>query len=297
MIGSWPCKIEVLFGSKNRADFDALSDVDYLIADDDPLQLAARKQTLEGFGFSVSDYTLRRLRTLFLKRTLFAVHLKFEGKIVFDQDFEFRTLIENLDPLRDYSHEQSEARRLFSPLEMVPDGLPGYMWALDHLSVSFRNAAIIDHARRGEFVFSQDELVSNYQKWGEATSDDLDALRNLRRAKRAYRDGQYIKNAKEALDAGLRAVNNLLDIGFGAEFKAGTCLAEFNKSPDSTDAYVNLRKIEREIISYKNGNLNTVDENKRALLRTVRNPHGYLWRLMYEPNEIERALEKLREKA
>ena len=125
--------------------------------------------------------------------------------------------------------------------------------------------------------------------------DDLGALKNLRQAKRSYRDGLYIQNAKESLDAGLRAVNNLLGIGFSSDFKTQTCFAEFANSPDSTDAYVNLRKIEREILSYSNRNSPVVDDNKSALLRTVRNPHGYLWRLMYQPTDIERALEKLRE--
>lgn len=296
MIGSRPCEIEVLFGSKNRADFDALSDVDYLIADSDPVRLSHRKTILEGFGFSVSDYTLRRLRTLFAKRTLFAAHLKLEGRVIFDQCHEFSALTECLDPLRDYSLEQSQALDLFSPLETIPDCPQGFMWALDHLSVAFRNAAIIDHARRGEFVFSQDGLIANYRKWGEASSDELEALRELRTAKRAYREGRSVHNARETVEKGILAVNNLLDLEIVPSFQSGVCYADLPGAESSTVAYVTLRKIERELISH--GDLHRgqeADRVRNVLIRTVRNPHSYLWRIMYRPEAIERSLSRLRE--
>lgn len=294
MNGSWPCEIEVLFGSKNRADFDALSDVDYLIADTNSQHLAERKRALEGFGFSVSDYTLRRLHAQFEKRTLFAAHLKLEGRVVFDQKCLFRTLTQMLDPCRDYSLEQVEASELFSPLEIVPDSRAGFMWALDHLAVAFRNAAIIDHARRGEFIFAYDELTSNYGRWGEATNDELHALKVLREAKHAYRKGGSIDNPKAALEGGLRAINTVLGIDMDCRIQTSPCFARISSSTRSTNAYAILREIEREIISHQSFGNARGGKETTDLMRLVRNPHGYLWKVMYEPTSIEHALEGVR---
>lgn len=80
-----PCEIEALFGSAARHDSDHLSDVDYLIVDDDPQRLKIRKAWLEFLGMSVSDYSWNRLLRLFEKQTLFALHLKYESKTIYDR--------------------------------------------------------------------------------------------------------------------------------------------------------------------------------------------------------------------
>jgi hypothetical protein len=168
-----PCQIEALFGSANRVDFDAFSDSDYLIADSDCRLLARRKLDLQEAGFSVSDYSLSRLRRIFERQTLFAAHLKFESRTVFDADGEFSALKAELDPFRDYSTERVEAEELFAPLRLIPEGKAGAMWALDHLSVSFRNLAIITLAQRGKFVYSHEALLSELAQAKGVTPEHL----------------------------------------------------------------------------------------------------------------------------
>jgi len=295
MNSSLPCQIEVLFGSKNRADFDALSDVDYLLADPDADRLKDRKQTLEAFGFSVSDYSMKRLQALFRKKTLFAVHLKLEGKVIFDQLGEFCELANGLDQIRSYRPEQIQSFELFSPLQNIPDTPRGVMWALDHAAVAFRNAAIVDHARRGEFVFSHEELLLNYQNWGEATQDELCALSELRRAKRAYRSGHVLPKGREILDGSLRAIDEIFSLGLGAEFHTRPIIARVSGAKDSTKAYASLREIEKELIAVRTERLDGFQLLKLdRLFRTVRNPHSYLWRAMHDHISIDRALDDLR---
>ena len=291
-----PCEIEILFGSKNRADFDALSDVDYLIADSDHRRLAGRKLVLEYAGFSVSDYTLARLRSLFGKQTLFAAHLKYEGRVIFDQKFLFQDLASGLNPNRDYQVEFEHGRKLFSPLDRVPNNRAGHMWALDHLAVAVRNLAIVDHARRGEFVFSHEQLVENYADWGEITPDELVALKRLREAKKAYRDGRAIADSESILTAAIKVTETLFRPEMDCHFlRPQSCLASAKVAPNSTEAYVNLREIERELVSASCRNSDQESARARQdLFRLIRDPHAYLWRMIHDSSRIARELEAFR---
>ncbi len=80
MISPETCEIEAIFGSVARCDFDALSDIDFLIVDDRPTRLRTRKRWLAIQGVSVSDYTWPRFVRLFEKRTMFAMHLSSRAK-------------------------------------------------------------------------------------------------------------------------------------------------------------------------------------------------------------------------
>jgi hypothetical protein len=286
-----PCEIEALFGSSARGDSDELSDVDYLLVDDSTIRLLARKKWLEGQGISVSDYTWRRLVRLFTNRTLFAIHLKHESKSLHDRKGRYADLLASAAPASDYREPFYNSLKLFNLLQEVPASPVGRAWAADHLTVAFRNSAILYLAGDGEYLFSFDGLLENLRARGRIKADGVSALRRLRSVKRAYRSGVVGPVTRSTLQAALGAADRAFGLGIGSREVNGVCIIDSQQGRhSSTDAYSYLRGIERELISVPRPLRQETATAKAQLLQMIQNPHGYLWKAMYARDQIDNLL-------
>jgi hypothetical protein len=169
------------------------------------------------------------------------------------------------------------------------------MWALDHLAVAFRNFSIVNFAQRGQFIFAQDHLLEAHCQDGTLDPDSLSTFQKLRVAKHRYRSGNVIHDALPLAQRAIDASRRILGVDLDSKFAEGPCLTDVAPSDNSTDAYIRLRELEREIVSVPVSCLSPDVLNVREdILRTVRDPHGYLWRAMYEPHALGEAMEELR---
>ena len=294
MIEPQNCEIEVLFGSVARRDSDRASDIDILIADESIMRLRARKEWLKIRGFSVSDYTWSRLSKLFANKTMFASHLKLEGKTIHDSNGRYAELLLSFEPATSYAKCFSDSLSLFSIFDKVPASNLGRLWALDHLTVAFRNSAILFLANEGEFVFSLREILHHLRSRNRIGNEGIAALSRARIAKRAYRESRnHIVTASD-LSIALRAADQALKMGFGSTEISEPCIANNVSSLNSTGAYLYLRTLERELISAPVARTAEAQALKSHLLGIVRAPHDYLWQPIYARQELERKSTDLR---
>jgi hypothetical protein len=291
---SEPVEAEALFGSAARNDRDWLSDIDYLIVDEDGGALRSRKAWLSKQGFSVSDFTWKRLERAFSEGTLFALHLKLEARLIVDPKGKLQSLFESFRPKSDYVADFARSLELFRPLSHVPAVPSGGPWALDVLSVGFRNSAIMTLANEGEFLFSNRAILDAFRRRGRINKDQARALRDLRVAKMRYRRGCVARVDRSAIDRTIQAVQAALLVEF--DFKTTGVDDIAGAEWSSTCAYAWMRSVEAELLtSLARGICDEEACNLRLkLMRDLMNPHTYLWKFMHDCKTIQRDLDKIR---
>jgi hypothetical protein len=289
-----PVDGEALFGSAARRDGDVLSDFDYLIVAADAAALRPRKRWLASQGFSVSDYTWKRLERCFNEGTLFALHLKLEARPTFDRTGRLRNLFQSFKQKPQYGKDYEESLELFRPLECIPASAIGRAWALDTLAVAFRNSAILSLADEGRHVFSMTSIVEEVATKGRINKEQAVSLHLLRNAKVHYRTGTPGYVSRHALDNALRAVQAALKLDFSStEGGLPQVAGAYSKS---VSAYARMRSIEAELISVPNHVMSNPEavHIRSNLLHAVRDPHSYLWRFLHKFDAIEADLVRLR---
>jgi hypothetical protein len=283
-----------LFGSAARNDQDWLSDIDYLIVGEDGCTLRARKAWLSKQGFSVSDFTWKRLERAFSEGTLFALHLKLEARLIVDPKGKLRSLFESFRPKTDYVADFARSLELFRPLSHVPAAPSGGPWALDVLSVGFRNSAIMTLANEGEFLFSNKAILDAFRRRGRIGRDQAWTLQELRVAKMRYRAGCMAPVDKSTIDRAIQAVQAALLVEFDFKTARRDDIASAQKN--STCAYAWMRTIEAELLTSSARTIRDEEaSNLRVkLMKNLRDPHTYLWRFMRDSESVERDLDKIR---
>jgi hypothetical protein len=292
--GTDPLAAEALFGSAARRDSDTFSDLDYLIVGETSAQLGPRKRWLTAQGFSVSDYTWRRLERCFNDRTLFALHLTLEARIVFDRANRLRDLFQSFRPKSRYTRDYEDSLQLFCPLECVPDSSIGRAWALDTLAVAFRNSAILSFADEGVYLFSMAAILSELKKRGRITEEQVGTLSLLRLAKAKYRADVNEHIGKDTLANALRAVQSALKLDVSST--EGTLSRLTDAHSKSISTYARMRSIEAELISVPAHAIRHFEaaQIRSELLRAVKNPHAYLWQFVHNAREVDASLSRLR---
>lgn len=295
MIGDTePMDSEAIFGSAARQDGDVLSDIDYLIVGDDHDKRRSRKQWLTCQGFSVSDYTWKRLERSFEKQTLFSLHLAVESRPVFDDAGRLRDLFTSYKPKTAYAADFEESLQLFRPLERVPASSQGRAWALDMLAVAFRNSAILQLAEQGRYVFSMRAIIKELGMRGRINREHAEDLHLLRTYKAHYRADAAGHVGRGQLDKSLRAVQAALRLDFqSGDGKPHEIISTATKS---TDAYARMRSMEAELISAPLSALSNPEaaQIRSDLLRATRDPHTYLWTFLYKAEAMEHNLTRFR---
>jgi hypothetical protein len=292
--GSVPVAAEAIFGSAARGDGDRFSDIDYLIVDDDPQSLGLRKAWLSSRGFSVSDYSWKRLGSAFRNQTMFALHLAMEAKVITDKNSQLACLFSRYEPKSRYLADLDRSFELLRPLEHMPHSSSGYGWAFDLLAVAFRNSAILALADEGKYVFSMKSIVSELRRIGRVSTQHEAALLRLRKLKSRYRSGIRTSICKATLDDSLRAVSSALDVDFAASIQRPGAIIVGRTN--SLLAYATMRSVEAELLAVPPRVLKNAvaDSTHRGLLRAVRNPHSYLWQFMHRQAAINDGLGRLR---
>lgn len=294
IFGTGPADAEALFGSAARRDGDVLSDFDYLIVSSDTTALRSRKRWLAKQGFSVSDYTWKRLQRCFTDGTLFALHLKLEARPTFDPAGRLCELFQSFRRKPTYEKDYEESLQLFRPLEVVPASVIGRAWALDTLAVAFRNSAILWLANEGRYVFSMTSIIKEFAIRGRINPGQSSTLRLLRTAKAHYRTGTLCYFSSLNFYDALRAVEAALKIDFSSTW--GTLPEIAYAHSTSASAYARMRSIEAELMCFpSHARSNPEAAHIRSkLLRAVRDPHSYLWAFLQKPEAIEAELGRLR---
>jgi hypothetical protein len=179
------------YGSWVRGDDDRFSDRDLLLVSNDSDALDEVKSSLTSQGYSCACYDWDKLNLLASKKALFIQHLKQESRIVIDRGHKLHSLLSSYTPASTYSNEIDGARRMVSLTECFPDSPQGIGWALDILTVGFRNLAILTLANEGKYVFSFGKLVSELSNMGLVDSRHHQNLVNLRAYKSNFRTKQF----------------------------------------------------------------------------------------------------------
>lgn len=182
-----------LFGSTIRGDMDSFSDLDTLLVSSDWRSLNSAKKLLQNYGFSCSCYSWDKLSFMAKNKMLFIQHLKQESCTIKDTGCNLGNLLASYEPALNYDTEINLTKKLFSLSECFPDNPIGIGWALDILSVSFRNLAILSLANDGQFIFSYHDLIEALLKRGSIPDSSKKNLSNLREYKSSYRRRDFRK--------------------------------------------------------------------------------------------------------
>ena len=180
-----------LFGSMIRGDTDRFSDLDTLLVSSDWHSLKAAKVFLQKYGFSCSCYSWEKLNFMTERKFLFIQHLKQESYIIKDIGCKLFNLLASYEAAPNYDKEIALAKKLVSITECFPDNPIGIGWALDILSVSFRNLAILSLANNGIYIFSYHNLIEALFKKGYIQNSSQIDLTNLRKFKASYRNWKF----------------------------------------------------------------------------------------------------------
>jgi hypothetical protein len=203
------------YGSWVRGDDDGFSDRDLLLVSNDSEALREAKSSLSKFGYSCACYDWEKLELLASRKALFIQHLRQESQILTDRDDKLHSLLSSYLPAISYTDEITKARQMIALTECFPDTPKGIGWALDVLTVGFRNLAILTLANEGKYVFSFAKLVSELNKIGLVDSNHFRSLVNLRAYKSSFRRKQFSQlPPKKYVFKLQQIIGGTFDVGF-----------------------------------------------------------------------------------
>jgi hypothetical protein len=179
------------YGSVVRGDHDRFSDRDLLLVSNDESALTEARIQLSALGYSCACYDWNKMKLLADKKALFIQHLKQETRIIVDRDNRLQSLLATYSPASSYSSQINAARSLVSLTECFPDTPKGIGWALDVLTIGFRNLSILSLANEGNYTFSFVGLVSGIRRLGLVDQQGEQSLLSLRRYKSCFRKKQF----------------------------------------------------------------------------------------------------------
>ena len=263
------------YGSSVRGDYDHLSDRDVLLVSDDETVLEEARSSLSNQGYSCACYDWRKLELLASKKALFVQHLKQESRIIRDKGRRLESLLAYYFPATSYSKHIDPARNLVSLTQYFPDTPVGIGWALDVLTIGFRNLAILTLANEGKYVFAFSELVSELRRIGLIAVDDELNLLTLRKYKSSFRKKHFSSlPAKETVFELQRIIGKTFDAcleprAVSEEFFHDYCLHS-RKAVQTPQWYLKARLYEGAFLAL-NPSSEEVDPRTLSRFRAVEN--------------------------
>lgn len=273
-----------IFGSVARKDQDSLSDKDALILFDGSETCKELKRQWSGNGWSVVNYTEKRLTKMADAGSLFVQHLKQEGIILEDANNVLSDLLASYEPKADYSSQITETVSALKLLERVPPSHELDYWSADLLHVLIRNLGILKLANEGIYEFSFRRIAQKLIGLSLIGADDIEVFEGLRSAKSEYRSGllPFIP-AGEIVEGGLRVVEKLCGVSLERNHSLDVSM------PCLDQPYFNLRAIEKTLIAY-NGlpkpNAPFSSPNEGKLWKRVMDPRTYSWDVKTRQSEL-----------
>ncbi len=244
------------YGSWVRGDYDHLSDRDVLLLSDDETALEDARLTFSNRGYSSACYSWTKLEFLAAKKALFVQHLKQESRIIYDKGRRLESLLADYSPATSYSEHIDSARNLVYLTQYFPNTAVGIGWALDVLTVGFRNLAILALANEGKYVFSFSELISGLRGVNLIAVDDEPRLLNLRKYKSSFRKKQFSSlPIKETVFELQRIIGDTFDVSLepqavSEEFFHDYCLHS-HKAVQTAQWYLKARLYEGAFLALK----------------------------------------------
>ncbi len=161
----------MLFGSAARGDINRESDVDLLFVGEN-FEPSSRKERAVEIQFISTQYLFEMAD----QGDLFAIHLAYEGKEIFDSKHIFKDFKERLKVRSTYSEVRAAASDL---AWFLHDYGSTYEAALVNKRIAWcvRTIVISELVERGRFIFAPDALSAEYPK------NSVPQLINLRRSK------------------------------------------------------------------------------------------------------------------
>lgn len=273
----------VIYGSSSRGDNDCLSDKDLLLISDDELTSDSNKILFEGFGYSCSCYTWRKIAYLSKKKALFIQHLKQESCIIYDANNRLQELLNNYSPAINYSEDIKDTCALVALTEKFPNEPYSIGWALDILAVGFRNFAILTFANEGQYIFSYKKILDEFKNRQLISPAEEYYLLSLRKYKSLFRNKQYsLLPAKDIVFVLQNIIGRLLDIDISSSLISEESFLFRNllshEAINPTSWYARLRLCEGAFLTMKHHNHfrdKDTEQQLNEIEKAISNPGCY----------------------
>ncbi len=187
----------MLFGSAARGDNDINSDVDILGIKD------IERPMLRGhLGVDIQFFSPEKLLDLSREGNLFAIHLAYEGKVIFDSTGIFNTFKESLVVRKEYLNEKKWANDLAWYLYYEREA-SNFLLINKRIAWCVRTYLISVLVERGKVVFSPKNLKREFSD--QFVSDLIDLRRSASNDEyRFFRLKEFV----DRLNIGCPSVNN-----------------------------------------------------------------------------------------
>jgi hypothetical protein len=172
-----------LYGSVAGGRADELSDIDVLVVSGEVALSEGLMPRLAGEGrVSVSAYSWHEIEQMAHQGSLFLVHLRQEGRPLFesaDSAGRLQTLLNHLGP---YRRVEKDIRSFELTLADVRESLKNdgsAIWELSVLATLVRNASILGCYLLGQPTFGRTEPIFRVASTLEFSSDDAELLASM----------------------------------------------------------------------------------------------------------------------
>lgn len=179
-----------VFGSYARHDFDAISDKDMLFIYKTNSYPKNEILKMKYAGWNCAEYTYKDFLHIAKIGSLFVQHIKQDGIITHDNNNILKNILREYTPKDNYNREICNTIDTFNIIKYVEDSARGILWALDVISVLFRNYCILNLANNKIYEFSSKKIYKIIQDFYKLSSYDYMTICTLRHFKHIYRNQQ-----------------------------------------------------------------------------------------------------------
>lgn len=209
----------IIFGSYTRDDFDNLSDKDILFVYDklypvDKIIYAQRN------GWNCAEYTVDEFKHIAEIGSLFVQHIKQDGIIIKDNNKMIKNILFEYHPKNNYDQEIFDTVKSFNIVKNIENSVIGILWAIDVISVLFRNYCILFLANNKIYEFSFKKINYVIKDIFCLNDEEYNCICKLREFKYIYRhkcrtDFFYIKEyITEIINILCKKININIDANF-----------------------------------------------------------------------------------
>jgi len=261
-----------LFGSQVSGGSDNNSDRDLLVVcPPNEKQLKIREFTTAGYG--VSAYTPQQLEYMKDKGSLFLQHLKYESKILHDNNGNFEKFLKSCTLIPPSDLEIAKTVNTILYVLAAPRTGSLSLWLEDYLYVLSRDFLIKYFAKRGKVVFNVNHLSESMANEFNISNNEVVAFGRLRHGKYLYRNGfSAINHSTISLQRWTDAIIRITDCKKTNVLSKNNYL-NYHADNSFISNYHLLRYIESLRILFPTVAHETTNDKKLELL--IKNPNQY----------------------
>ncbi|MDX7853881.1 hypothetical protein [Aeromonas caviae] len=262
----------VIFGSQVSGGDDDKSDHDLLIV----CERGNKRSLIENYsklGYSVSTYTQKQLEFMQKKGSLFIQHLKYESKILFDKDDEFKKFIEGCFFIRPTLKDINQSRESILNAIQSPQDYALLGWKADYLFVLSRDYFVKYLAKNNNLIFNTKKMIDEISKEFNLSIDDVNTFLRLREHKFNYRNGEINQSSIERdVEEWVSILSKILGLT-GWRVQKKERYFNYQEYHDFTSTYDLLRYIESLRILFPEIKLSS--DTEKRIHRVIIRPNHY----------------------